>query len=172
VTAAFELDIDDVAVALAVRGDKTVNLTRDEMRAAWQILEARQLSARVIAETLGVTDRQVTRWRSGKHLPIARRVTPPLAVAPEPPAPKRAPGPWTPPTFEARTITLSPRVAQILDGICIGQTDAQIAADHYLTIDSVKTYVKRLYRYMGARNRAHAAALVCTGAVTIEVRAL
>lgn len=65
-------DIDDIAVERACRGETAVPLNRAEMCAAWRILEDRGLSASGIATRLGVTERTVTRWRSGEALPISR----------------------------------------------------------------------------------------------------
>jgi hypothetical protein len=56
---------DEVAVERACDGDRSVQLSPDEMAAALTILEARGLSARVIAGRLGISQRTVVRWRNG-----------------------------------------------------------------------------------------------------------
>lgn len=57
--------IDPEAVRRAASGDRTVTLTQAERAEAIRTLEKRRLSAREIAEILGVTDRTVQRWRGG-----------------------------------------------------------------------------------------------------------
>jgi hypothetical protein len=58
-------DIDPVAVERACAGDRSVRLNRDEMAAAWVELERRRVSRLQIAAILGVSGRQVSRWRAG-----------------------------------------------------------------------------------------------------------
>ena len=59
--------------------------------------------------------------------------------------------------------------ARLLTHICRGQRDQEIADELGLSLDTVKTTNKRLYAAMGARNRAHAAALACSGRVAVYV---
>lgn len=65
-------DSDPIAVERACDGDRNVRLNRDEMRAAWLELERRRVSARRIAAILGVSSREVFRWRSGERQPMGR----------------------------------------------------------------------------------------------------
>lgn len=65
-------DVDEIAVERAVNGDRTIHLNRAELAAAWRILERRRRSSYEIAETLGVSDRTVQRWRAGLHAPVSR----------------------------------------------------------------------------------------------------
>lgn len=51
---------------------------------------------------------------------------------------------------------LSPREAQILSLIAEGTSNAGIGLVLGVSEDTVKTLVKRLYRRLGARDRAHA----------------
>ncbi len=51
---------------------------------------------------------------------------------------------------------LSPREAQILPLIADGRTDDEVAAQLGVAVATVKTLVKRLFRRLGARSRAHA----------------
>jgi DNA-binding NarL/FixJ family response regulator len=76
-----------------------------------------------------------------------------------------------PPPHIPPTIVLSVRQADVLAGICLGQSNAEIGLHLFLTEDSVKTHVKRLFAALGARNRWHAAAMACSGQVHIEVPA-
>ena len=57
------------------------------------------------------------------------------------------------------TTALSPRQLQILDSITRGLSNAQIAAQYDISMESVKTHVKRLLSKIGAANRSEAAAI-------------
>lgn len=68
---------DEVAVERAANGDRRVPLTRQEMAAAEALLNAHGYSAAAIADRLGVTERTVVRWRTGRTtLPHGRPRTP------------------------------------------------------------------------------------------------
>jgi DNA-binding NarL/FixJ family response regulator len=56
-----------------------------------------------------------------------------------------------------RTVELSDRESEVLALIATGLTNAQIAEELYLSIETVKTYVKRLYAKLDVHNRAQAA---------------
>lgn len=56
-----------------------------------------------------------------------------------------------------RSSELSDRESEVLALIARGLTNAQIADELYLSIETVKTYVKRLYAKLGVHNRAQAA---------------
>ena len=78
--------------------------------------------------------------------------------------------PWRPPLLTVpRTVFMGCRQAEVLDGICAGLSNAQIGESLFLSEEAVKTRVKKLYRRLDARDRAHAAALACTGQVRIVV---
>jgi DNA-binding CsgD family transcriptional regulator len=69
------------------------------------------------------------------------------------------PAAWRPETAEgAGDIALSARERQVLDGMANGRTNADIARGLYLGEDTVKTHNRRLFRKLGARDRAHAVA--------------
>ncbi len=57
----------------------------------------------------------------------------------------------------ARVVDLSDRESEVLALIARGLTNAQIADELYLSIETVKTYVKRLYAKLDVHNRAQAA---------------
>jgi len=57
----------------------------------------------------------------------------------------------------ARIVDLSDRESEVLALIAKGMTNAQIADELYLSIETVKTYVKRLYAKLDVHNRAQAA---------------
>lgn len=63
---------DRVAVARAVAGDTEVALSRADSWLAWRILEARGMGRLEIAAILDVTEKTVTRWRSGQATPRRR----------------------------------------------------------------------------------------------------
>jgi two-component system, NarL family, response regulator LiaR len=52
---------------------------------------------------------------------------------------------------------LSTREREVLALIALGMTNAEIGSELFLSIDTVKTYVRRLYSKIGAKNRAQAA---------------
>lgn len=52
---------------------------------------------------------------------------------------------------------LSPRERQVLDGLCQGKSNKQIANDLALREPTIKLHVKLVCRKLGARNRTHAA---------------
>jgi len=57
----------------------------------------------------------------------------------------------------SRVVDLSDRESEVLALIAKGLTNAQIADELYLSIETVKTYVKRLYAKLDVHNRAQAA---------------
>lgn len=56
-----------------------------------------------------------------------------------------------------RMVELSDRESEVLALIAQGQTNAAIARELYLSVETVKTYVKRLYAKLDVHNRAQAA---------------
>ena len=52
---------------------------------------------------------------------------------------------------------LSTREHEVLALIALGMTNGEIASELFLSIDTVKTYVRRLYAKLGVKNRAQAA---------------
>jgi len=63
----------------------------------------------------------------------------------------------TAPRQPVRTVELSDRESEVLALIARGLTNAQIADELYLSIETIKTYVKRLYAKLDVHNRAQAA---------------
>ena len=63
-------------------------------------------------------------------------------------------------------VELSDRESEVLALIAIGLTNAEIADELYLSIETVKTYVKRLYAKLGVHNRAQAAIAASTHQLT------
>ena len=49
------------------------------------------------------------------------------------------------------------REQEVLALIALGMSNAEIGRELFLSVDTVKTYVRRLYGKLGVRNRAQAA---------------
>jgi two-component system, NarL family, response regulator LiaR len=65
-----------------------------------------------------------------------------------------------------RLVDLSDRESEVLALIAKGLTNAQIADELYLSIETIKTYVKRLYAKLDVHNRAQAAVAAATYQLT------
>jgi len=52
---------------------------------------------------------------------------------------------------------MSPRQTDVMRLVAVGYSDKQIATQLGLSLATVKTYLGRIYRYNGFRNRAEAA---------------
>jgi DNA-binding NarL/FixJ family response regulator len=57
-----------------------------------------------------------------------------------------------------RRPSLTEREMQVLRGMTDGKSNAEIGRDLYVSEDTVKTHARRLFRKLGARDRAHAVA--------------
>ncbi|ASW53614.1 helix-turn-helix transcriptional regulator [Plantactinospora sp. KBS50] len=58
----------------------------------------------------------------------------------------------------ARRVTLTEREMQVLLGMADGKSNAEIGRELFVSEDTVKTHARRLFRKLGARDRAHAVA--------------
>lgn len=58
----------------------------------------------------------------------------------------------------ARKPVLTERELQVLRGMADGKSNAEIGRDLFVSEDTVKTHARRLFRKLGARDRAHAVA--------------
>lgn len=54
---------------------------------------------------------------------------------------------------------LSGREVEVLEGMSRGKSNAQIGRELHVAEDTVKTHARRMFRKMGAADRAHAVAL-------------
>ena len=54
--------------------------------------------------------------------------------------------------------TLTERELQVLRGMADGKSNAEIGRELFVSEDTVKTHARRLFRKLGARDRAHAVA--------------
>jgi DNA-binding NarL/FixJ family response regulator len=57
-----------------------------------------------------------------------------------------------------RRVTLTERELQVLRAMADGKSNAEIGRELYVSEDTVKTHARRLFRKLGARDRAHAVA--------------
>ncbi|HEX6869508.1 MAG TPA: response regulator transcription factor [Micromonosporaceae bacterium] len=57
-----------------------------------------------------------------------------------------------------RRLALTERELQVLRGMADGKSNAEIGRDLFVSEDTVKTHARRLFRKLGARDRAHAVA--------------
>jgi DNA-binding CsgD family transcriptional regulator len=78
---------------------------------------------------------------------------------------------WQPTAFGgiARNVRLTRRQSEILDGLCAGATNADLALAGGVSEDTVKTLVKQVLRRLQATSRSHAAVLVLTGRVRVLI---
>ena len=74
------------------------------------------------------------------------------AARPTRPGPPRTPGP------AGRRSALTERELQVLRGMADGKSNAEIGRELFVSEDTVKTHARRLFRKLGARDRAHAVA--------------
>jgi DNA-binding NarL/FixJ family response regulator len=58
-----------------------------------------------------------------------------------------------------RRTTLTERELQVLRGMADGKSNAEIGRELFVSEDTVKTHARRLFRKLGARDRAHAVAV-------------
>jgi DNA-binding NarL/FixJ family response regulator len=59
----------------------------------------------------------------------------------------------------APAVALSMREMQVLTGMSQGKSNAQIGRELYLSEDTIKTHARRLFRKLGAKDRAEAVAI-------------
>ncbi|KTR09007.1 response regulator [Curtobacterium luteum] len=64
------------------------------------------------------------------------------------------------PGVRERFPDLTPREADVLDRIAAGRSNPEIAAELFLTVPTVKSYVNQVFAKLGVRSRAEAVALV------------
>jgi DNA-binding NarL/FixJ family response regulator len=62
------------------------------------------------------------------------------------------------PGAPARRTALTERELQVLRGMADGKSNAEIGRELFVSEDTVKTHARRLFRKLGARDRAHAVA--------------
>jgi two-component system, NarL family, nitrate/nitrite response regulator NarL len=95
-------------------------------------------------------------------LPAAPR---PVPEVPNPAAPPLADSaaPVEPPSVEPSPVVLTKREIEVLVGMSNGRSNAQIGQELFLSEDTVKTHARRLFRKLGASDRAQAVAIGLRG---------
>jgi DNA-binding NarL/FixJ family response regulator len=123
---------DDASLAGALRAGARGYLTKDAGRA--------ELAAAV---------RSVASGQATFAKEIADRLVRGFTAAP-PPAPDG---------LRDRFPALTAREADVLEAITLGRNNAQIAAELYLSVATVKSYINAIFAKLGARDRGHAVAI-------------
>lgn len=67
------------------------------------------------------------------------------------------------------TFETSPTQALVLDLVCAGYTNGQIATKLHMTVDAVKSALRNVMGKAGATTRSHFVALIYSGAATALV---
>ena len=137
---------DDDSIVTAMRAGARGYLTKDAGRA--------EIAAAVRAVAAGQSTFDAT---------VGARLVAPLvggagAGAGAPAAAPAEPDPG--PSLGARFPDLTPREVDVLERIADGRTNPQIAAELFLTVPTVKSYVNQVFAKLGVRTRAEAVARV------------
>ncbi|WP_245647884.1 response regulator transcription factor, partial [Micromonospora rosaria] len=80
------------------------------------------------------------------------------AEAAEEPGGAEAERPTRPRPAGRNAVGLTERELQVLLGMAEGKSNAEIGRELFVSEDTVKTHARRLFRKLGARDRAHAVA--------------
>ncbi|QVG65910.1 response regulator transcription factor [Curtobacterium flaccumfaciens pv. flaccumfaciens] len=139
---------DDDSITTALRAGARGYLTKDAGRA--EIATAvRAVAAGQATFDATVGARLVARLAGGAGAGAG------VAAGSEAPA---SPDPG--PSLGARFPELTPREVDVLERIADGRTNPQIAAELFLTVPTVKSYVNQVFAKLGVRTRAEAVARV------------
>lgn len=123
----------DRAITLGARGYLAPDVDRSELAA----VAAHSLSGSVVPQQAGRAD-------TGQ---------------PEADAPRAALNGTARPVASRAVVDLTKRELEVLAGMSHGRSNAQIGADLFLSEDTVKTHARRLFRKLGAADRAQAVAI-------------
>ncbi|WIJ45153.1 response regulator transcription factor [Curtobacterium citreum] len=129
---------DDASIVGALRAGARGYLTKDAGRAE-----------------LATAIRAVATGQATFDAEVGARLVAQLA-APTPTAPST----HAPTGLRDRFPELTPREADVLERIAAGRTNPEIAAELFLTVPTVKSYVNQVFAKLGVRTRAEAVALV------------
>lgn len=135
---------DDDSIVTALRAGARGYLTKDAGRA--EIATA----IRAVASGQSTFDRTV-----GERL-VARLAAEAAASG----SARTADGPEPGAGLRDRFPTLTPREADVLERIADGRSNPEIAAELFLTVPTVKSYVNQVFTKLGVRTRAEAVARV------------
>ncbi|MBT1672035.1 response regulator transcription factor [Curtobacterium flaccumfaciens] len=143
---------DDDSITTALRAGARGYLTKDAGRA--EIATAvRAVAAGQSTFDATVGARLVARLAGGAGAGNG------VAAGSAAPAPA-SPDPDPVPSLGARFPDLTPREVDVLERIADGRTNPQIAAELFLTVPTVKSYVNQVFAKLGVRTRAEAVARV------------
>lgn len=143
---------DDDSITTALRAGARGYLTKDAGRA--EIATAvRAVAAGQATFDATVGARLVARLAGGAGAGAGVAAG---SAAPAPASPDPDPGP----SLGARFPELTPREVDVLERIADGRTNPQIAAELFLTVPTVKSYVNQVFAKLGVRTRAEAVARV------------
>jgi DNA-binding NarL/FixJ family response regulator len=125
-----------------------------------------QPRASVVAQSAGVpagaaAPIRATVVRPPAHLPPAPAVIPSQPASAHQSVPQqRGDIQVEPPHTDRprRRVDLTERELQVLRGMADGKSNAEIGRELFVSEDTVKTHARRLFRKLGARDRAHAVA--------------
>jgi len=103
---------------------------------------------------------------AGRGVPTAGRVAPVTAAGPQGARMMPSGPPGAVPQQRGdlngeaprRRVELTERELQVLRGMADGKSNAEIGRELFVSEDTVKTHARRLFRKLGARDRAHAVA--------------
>lgn len=139
---------DDDSITTALRAGARGYLTKDAGRA--EIATAvRAVAAGQSTFDATVGARLVARLAGGAGAGVAAGSAAPASPDPDPG-----------PSLGARFPELTPREVDVLERIADGRTNPQIAAELFLTVPTVKSYVNQVFAKLGVRTRAEAVARV------------
>ncbi|OII31437.1 DNA-binding response regulator [Curtobacterium sp. MMLR14_014] len=139
---------DDDSIVTALRAGARGYLTKDAGRA--EIATAvRAVAAGQSTFDATVGARLVARLAGGAGAGVAAGSAAPASPDPDPV-----------PSLGARFPDLTPREVDVLERIADGRTNPQIAAELFLTVPTVKSYVNQVFAKLGVRTRAEAVARV------------
>jgi DNA-binding NarL/FixJ family response regulator len=78
---------------------------------------------------------------------------------------------WQPPARPGppRTAEITPQMAAVLSLLCLGLNNREIARRLFVTVDTVKTHMRRLFAALGARDRVDVVGLALSGQVQLRI---
>ncbi|MEZ0449414.1 DNA-binding response regulator [Cellulomonas sp. ICMP 17802] len=145
----------DRALALGARGFLAPDVGRAELSA----VAAHVLASPVLPAPAGQRTPPVDVPSQGGFRGDARTPSEGVPVVPAS-APDANVAPAAAPTTGAIPgVPLTKREIEVLTGMSHGRSNAQIGAELYLSEDTVKTHARRLFRKLGANDRAQAVAI-------------
>jgi DNA-binding CsgD family transcriptional regulator len=78
--------------------------------------------------------------------------------------------PWLPPSHPGGPVVITPRMADVLTCLHRGLSNKEISRELFISIETVKSWMKRLLREAGARDRAHLVAITSARTVIVHDR--